>query len=229
MPGFTVEQSRGQVSVWQGETHHSAADRDGISLAGYIHAMYGLILQAKSKRVLMIGCGGGTLATMLRRADITVIIVDTDARAFAIARRYFKVPDDVACHTSDGAAFLRRDTTRYDAIVFDAYADDNIPKQFLKPAFFALAKSRLAARGAMFLMNVVVADDKDLIPQRITHLLRTSWRKVRLLDDGRGGYRNAVALAGAVDRLKRPKMLMPPRTGAKDIKDELQALKFMDL
>lgn len=52
------------------------ADRNGVSLASYIHAIYDLILQARAQTVLMIGCGGGTLGTMLARTGRNVTIVD---------------------------------------------------------------------------------------------------------------------------------------------------------
>ena len=59
---FVIEQNNatGGVSYWQRNDNQSVADKNGISLADYIHAMYGFLRQAKAQRVLMIGCGGGT-------------------------------------------------------------------------------------------------------------------------------------------------------------------------
>ena len=70
--GFVIEynNSTGNVSFWEKDDNHSVADKNGVSTADYIHAMYGFLRQAKSKHVLMIGCGGGTLATMLRRVGV---------------------------------------------------------------------------------------------------------------------------------------------------------------
>ena len=45
--------------------YQSTADCNGVSLHAHIHALYGLTLQRPGKSVLMIGCGGGTLGTML--------------------------------------------------------------------------------------------------------------------------------------------------------------------
>jgi spermidine synthase len=200
-----------------------------VSLAVYIHAMYGFLRQAKSRLVLMIGCGGGTLATMLRRANVQVTIADIDERSFEIARRYFHMPHDVECHVADGRAFLRRNSACYDAIVLDAYGDQTVPKHFLKTAFFALAKSRLRARNALFLANLVVASDDDRRPDRIATLMGKTWRDVRLLDADGWENRNAVVIAGAVRKLKCPKLLMPPARGAKKIETGLKALAFRAL
>ncbi|HXM00498.1 MAG TPA: fused MFS/spermidine synthase [Rhizomicrobium sp.] len=228
---FVIEQNNatGSVSYWQNADNQSAADRHGVSLADYIHAMYGFIRQAKCRDVLMIGCGGGTLATMLCRTGVRVAIVDTNAASFEIARRYFHMPQDIACHVADGAAFLRRTKARYDAIVLDAYDDAAIPKQFLRKSFFDLAQSRMAKRGAIFLMNIIVSDDADRTPDRIVRLMGRTWRHTRLLDCDGWENRNAVALAGAVRALRRPRLLLPPARGARKLAADLKALEFRAL
>src|SRR5205814_10465322 len=52
----------------QGGGWQSTADVNGISLHSHIHALYGLVLQHAGKSILMIGCGGGSLGSMLARA-----------------------------------------------------------------------------------------------------------------------------------------------------------------
>src|ERR1700761_459835 len=101
-PVIVQDNASGRVSYWQQGDNHSASDRNGVSLADYIHAMLGFIVQSKAKHVLMIGCGGGNLATMLDRIGVAVTMVDIDAHSFEIARRYFHLPADVACHVADG-------------------------------------------------------------------------------------------------------------------------------
>ena len=206
--GLAIEQNNatGTVTFWQKLLNQSAADRDGISLADYIHAMYGFLRQTKARNVLMIGCGGGTLATMLNRAGVRVTIVDIEARAFEIARHYFQMPENVECHVADGAAFLRRYVDRYDAIVLDAYGDGGIPKHFLTSRFFDLVKSRLAPRNALFMINVMVANDEDRTPDRIARTMRKTWRRgtparCRGMDRPQRGARRRVrcAASGAHD------------------------------
>jgi spermidine synthase len=225
-----IEQNNrtGGVSYWQAADNQSLADRCGVSLADYIHAIYGFLRQARSRNVLMIGGGGGTLATMLRRAGVAVTIVDIDPMSFEIARRYFKMPGTVECHVGDGAAFLRRNARRFDAIVLDAFADEIIPPHFLKAKFFALVKTHLKPRG-IFLVNLVVAGDDDPTPDRIARLMGRTWRAARLLDTDGWENRNAIALAGAVKDLKRPRLLMRPQIRARRIAAELRALDFRAL
>src|SRR5947199_9660517 len=70
----------------------SRADINGISLDAHIHAIYGLVLQHAGKSVLMIGCGGGTLGTMLPRAGRRVSIVEMNSVSITLAKRYFGFP-----------------------------------------------------------------------------------------------------------------------------------------
>jgi spermidine synthase len=222
-----IEQNNvtGGVSYWQGVDNQSLSDRNGVSLADYIHALYGFIRQARCKRVLMIGCGGGTLATMLSRAGVAVTMVDINAASFEIARTYFAMPDTVECHVGDGAAYLRRNARRFDAIVLDAYSGGAIPQQFRKPSFFALTKTRLA-RGGIVLANVLAADDDDQRPDDIARLMKTAWRDVRILDADGYVDRNVVVIAGAVRALRPPRLLMAPARCAKSIARNLKGLGY---
>src|ERR1700761_4521275 len=108
-PGHYIirDDTSGKVSYWQGEYHQSAADRSGVSTADYIHAMYFFLMQAQSRSVLMIGCGGGTLATMLHRSGVACTVVDLHQMSFDIAHRYFSMPPEITCHTADGIAWLK--------------------------------------------------------------------------------------------------------------------------
>jgi len=229
--GVVIEQNNatGNISYWEESLNHSAADRQGISLADYVHAIYGFLRQAKCRDVLMIGCGGGTLATMLRRARVKVVIVDNEARSFDIARRYFHLADDMECHVDDGQAFLRRDPRRYDAIVLDAYGDGGLPAHLVTRRFFELVRARLRPRNSLFLINLLVADDEDRAADRIAWRLSRVWRRVRLLDSDGWEDRNAVAMAGKVSKLKCPRLLLRPKSGARKLAGQLRLLSFREL
>jgi SAM-dependent methyltransferase len=230
-PGHAIVQDNrsGHVSYWQKEYHQSAADSRGVSTADYIHAMFSFLRQARAKDVLMIGCGGGTLATMLHKVGVTVTVVDLHRLSFDIARNYFHMAADIPCRLADGFAYLKKHRRRHDALVLDAFGADGMPEKFRSAGFFRLAKARLKTRGALFLMNLIVEDDDDPIPGELARLLRRHWTKARLLDTKGWKDRNAVIAAGAVTKLKKPKILMPPSPGAAKLKRELALLKFRPL
>jgi spermidine synthase len=229
--GRVIEQNNaaGTVVFWQSYANQSSSDEDGTSLGEYIHAMFGLLRQAKARDVLMIGCGGGTLATMLHRAGVSVTVVDIDPLSFEIARDYFHMPGEIERHVADGAEFLRKSRHRYDAIVLDAFAGDGIPKQLLTKKFFTRVRAAMKPRGALFLINIIVASDEDRTPDRIARAMKEIWSKVRLLDSDGWLDRNAVIAAGAVAKLKRPRLLMRPKRRAAGVAKALRELSFRRL
>jgi len=227
-PGHYIirDDTSGKVSYWQGEYHQSAADRTGISTADYIHAMYFFLMQAQARDVLMIGCGGGTLATMLARSQVAVTVVDLHRFSFDIARKYFQLPDGVSCHVADGIQYLKANRRRHDAIVLDAFGENGMPDVFMQPSFFKLARARLKPRDSLFLMNVIVEDDDDRTPDILVGAMRAEWGRVRLLDTDGWTDRNAVIAAGAVTNLKKPKVLMHPKPGGAKLERQLDILDW---
>jgi SAM-dependent methyltransferase len=228
---LVIEQNNvsGRVSYWHGGAHQSVADKHGVSLADYIHAMFAFLRQTRARDVLMIGCGGGTLATMLHGDGVNVTIVDIDERTFALARRYFSLPYGVRCEVADGAEFLRRCRARYDGIVLDAYNGDDVPDVFQKPSYFASVKAHMAGTNAIYLENTLADDDNDRRPDRRARLLQETWPDVRLLDCDGWVDRNAVLAAGAVRGLRRPRLTLRPARGAKKLERELESLTFRRL
>jgi SAM-dependent methyltransferase len=227
-PGHYIirDNTSGTVSYWQGEYHQSAADRAGVSTADYIHAMYFFLMHAGARDVLMVGCGGGTLVTMLARNNVDVMVVDLHKFSFDIARRYFHLPEAVTCHVADGIAYLKSSRRRHDAIVLDAFGESGVPAAFMEPAFFRLAHSRLKPRGSLFLMNVIVDDDDDRAPDNLVRGMRADWGRVRLPDTDGWTDRNAVIAAGAVTNLTKPKLLMHPKPGARKLERQLDILDW---
>jgi spermidine synthase len=220
------DSASGAVRYDQGLIYQSEADANGISLVAYIHAIFDLLLQAGCREVLMLGCGGGTLATMLHGAGVKVTIADVDSRSFRLARQYFHLPAEVACHAVDGAAFLAANAQQYDAIVLDAYVGDRMPAQFAAWEFLQLVRDRLAHSGGVFIANIHVLDDDDPAARRYIEQMSAVWPEVRLLDAPGGKKRNALVLAGAVATLDRPTLRVAPAVGADEIAAELASLSL---
>ena len=102
-------------------------DECSVSLDSYIHASYGLVLQHAARKVLLIGCGGGTLGTMLARTERKVTIVDIDKISFVLAKRYFGLLRDVECHVDDGLAFMQKSRRRFDVVIVDVLWERKFP------------------------------------------------------------------------------------------------------
>jgi spermidine synthase len=232
----TIESEFGTITVFkktststityeQGGCCQSEADSNGVSVASYIHAIYGLILQTRARKILMIGCAGGTLATMLAQAGRKVTIIDVNPASFILAKQYFALPDTVECRIADGKSFLYSDTQTYDAVVLDAFHGDHIPAHLKSLPFYYLVADRLSPRGAVF-ANVHVKHDFDHHADRIADCMSKAFHEVRLLDSEGYQGRNAIVMAGAVSRLHAPGMIVPPAADRTAIEAELATMTF---
>jgi spermidine synthase len=217
--------SRGSHIYWQGDWRQSEADCNGVSLATYVHAIFGLLAQTPAHDMLMIGCGGGTLGTMLVRAGRSVTIVDINAQSIALARQYFCLPDKIACHVEDGASFLARSPPVFDAIIIDAFVDERMPHHLCSIEFFQLVRQRLAPTGCVFI-NVFLQHGADLSADVIAGRLAHAGFHVRVLMSPGLVERNAIVMGGAVADLRVPTLQMRPESLAEEIAGELQEMRF---
>lgn len=210
----------------QGGYCQSEADAEGVSLASYIHAIFGLLAQSPPDNVLMIGCGGGSLGTMLARKGVKVSIVDVNPHAFDIARRYFNLPAEVECHLADGRDFLRSDSNCYSAIIMDAYVGSVAPRHLQSKSFFRLAQCRLDQTAGRLIANVVTKHDFDRAPDRTAAEMAEVWDDVRVLDIRGTRHRNALVMAGDVAGLELPELLVRPLAGVDEILHDLERWAF---
>jgi len=208
-----------------GGRQQGAVDSNGTSLAYYIHAIFGLLTQAKGHNILMIGGAGCTLGTMLARAQRKVTIVDVNRESFVVARQHFGLSNSVICHVAEGELFLRGATDTYDAVVLDAFHGDHVPSHLKSAQFCGLVRERLAPGGAFF-ANILVLNDFDDCADRLAKNMKGVWPDVRVLDSVGIRNRNAIVMAGRVSQLREPDLLIRPEANAKVIKNELGRLQF---
>ena len=208
----------GGMAYYQNGCFHSQANRHGISVCAYVHVTQEIIRHARARNVLMIGCAGGTLATMLRRLHCKVTVVDINPMAFAIARRYFRLPAEVRCVRRDGIAYLRAAQQRYDAVVVDVFGShNNVPRPFTTAPFFRSVTDILPPSGVM-IMNVITANDKDRRADLIARKAEAAGMDVSLFDWPRQKDRNSLIVSGA------PRLILPSGYEPTWIKEDLRGL-----
>lgn len=143
-----------------GEGVQTMSAPDGTSLFGYVHAIKLLIGNART--VLMLGGGGGSLATMLARRGVDVTVVDIDPVAEDIARRYFGLDDRVRWVTEDAWVFLRSCPDRFDALVIDTCDERGAVHAFATVE--SLLESLGVVRGQGSLVLNLASDGGPAIP-----------------------------------------------------------------
>ncbi len=128
---------------------------EGVSAFGYVHAAK--LLSANATNVLMIGGGGGSLATMLARRGARVTVLDIDPAAEAIARDYFDLHESVHWLTTDPVVFIENCSSTFDAVIIDACDSEGLVSPFNKPQVVADILSKACPHGSL-IVNVVAED-----------------------------------------------------------------------
>ncbi len=92
-----------------------------VSRLNYTHRIATLAaLKAAGAKALLIGMGGGSIATELKKMGFQLDIVEIDPRMFRIAKEYFAFdPDGVREFVDDGRHFVRSVSNTYDLVVID--------------------------------------------------------------------------------------------------------------
>lgn len=128
---------------------------EGVSAFGYVHAAK--LLAGEARDVLMIGGGGGSLATMLARRGSRVTVLDIDPAAEEIAREYFGLHDGVHWLTTDALSFIENYRGAFDAVIIDACDAEGLVSPFNKPRIIANILAKACPKGSL-IINVVQED-----------------------------------------------------------------------
>jgi predicted membrane-bound spermidine synthase len=167
----------------------SQATPDGESVFTYVKIMETLLLPAEN--ILILGCGGGNLATRLTRLGKHTTVVDINPLSFVIAQRFFGLPPEIACVASDFRAYVRECRHTYDAIAIDLGGPRfSFASEFDQWTCDAI-RSRLVLGGRM-VVNVLVAHDVDPLADCIAARLSGSELNSWIVDEPGIGNRNAV-------------------------------------
>jgi spermidine synthase len=145
-------------AYWQSGMDLAEPGRTVFAYSDYLHMP--LVFDPGARRVLFVGLGGGT--TPKRYYDdyrqMTIDVVEIDPAVVAVAREFFKVPDDARLRlfAQDGRLFVARSTQQYDIIILDAYLIDTIPFHLATREFFEAVRAHLTP-GGVLASNVIGA------------------------------------------------------------------------
>ena len=199
----------GEIAIWEseqtgdryyreGEVFQSQSSASGESRFPYVKMMEAFLSDANS--VLLLGCGGGNLATMLARQGKSVTVVDHNPVSFDLAKRFFGLPKEVPCFVADFKEYLLAETRSFDAIAIDLGGPGFCFEEQFDPAACHSITARLKPSGRAIL-NMLVATDFDAAPDMIGSDLSeghmTSW----IFDHP--GRLNRNVLIACLPRLRR--------------------------
>lgn len=175
---------------------------DGVSAFGYVHAAKLLTRDAHS--VLLIGGGGGSLATMLARQGQCVTVIDVDPAAEELARAYFDLDARVEWLTLDPLSFVRASPRRFDAVIVDACDADGVVAPFDDPGILSDLIEQMCPDGSLIL-NLVHEDGAPLREGSLLHAFVARGYNATLYRSEEGWEGNEVLHVkkdGATDTLR---------------------------
>lgn len=132
-------------------------DPDYLALPYARSALVGLALSEDPRRILVVGLGGGTLPTFLRKyyPNAAIDVVDIDPEVVDVAKRFFGFREDelMKAHVDDGRRFIEKSRQSYDVIFLDAFGANGIPAH-LTTLEFLQAVRRAVTPGGVVVGNV---------------------------------------------------------------------------
>jgi spermidine synthase len=165
----------GDIAIWESERTGDRLYREGeffqsqSSAAGESRLPYVKMMEAflgDAKNVLLLGCGGGNLATMLARSGKSVTVVDHNPVSFDLAKRFFGMPKKISCIVEDFKEYLVAETRSFDGIAIDVGGPGFCYEEQFDPATCHSITARLKP-GGRAILNMLVATDFDAAPDLI--------------------------------------------------------------
>jgi spermidine synthase len=203
-----VERSDDGTRIYFEEgVRQSQATPDGESVFTYVKLMDELL--SRSTKILVLGCGGGNLATRLAGLGKRLTIVDNNPISFVIAHKYFGLPDDLSCMVSDFRKFIYQDDARYDGIAIDIGGPGFRFNDEFDVETCEAIHARLAP-GGRIVMNVMVMNDIDPTPDLIAARLAGDRLLAWIVDEQGIEDRNAIIAC-------LPEQQMNPRSALNDV------------
>lgn len=150
MDEFGVLPLRGLLvnNTWQTVIHR----QDGTGMLDYTYFLDPLLSKyGKDDKALLIGLGGGTVPSMIRKYGPELTVVELDERLPKLAKRFFGMAQDTKVIVDDGRHFLRQDEASYDLIIFDAFLGENPPWHLLTLETFEQVRGKLNPGGAFLI------------------------------------------------------------------------------
>ncbi|MEO7599266.1 MAG: fused MFS/spermidine synthase [Opitutus sp.] len=161
---LTVEK-RGTVVELRARSRSTVYIESAVDLADpmrlvvpYTKTLYaGLFFVPNPQRVLMIGLGGAAFHRPFVDAfpDALLQTVELDAKVFELCRSHlaFKPTAKTPVAVSDGRLFVKRDKTKWDWLILDAFRGGFVPPHLKTQEFYRECAARLNERG-VFITNL---------------------------------------------------------------------------
>ena len=161
---LTIER-RGTIVEMRARAHGGEALESAVDLAeplklvvAYTRSLFsGMFFQPEPKRVMIIGLGGAGFHRLFNTAFPETLLqtVELDPKVLELAKShlYFKPNDQTPIALMDGRLFVKRDKTKWDWLILDAFRGGFVPPHLKTAEFYKECAAHLEDRG-VFITNL---------------------------------------------------------------------------
>lgn len=136
---------------------------------GVVHTVWKSTLrQIKNKdinNVLILGLGGGSAATLVRKfwPEVKTVGVDIDRTMVQMGQKYLGLGKlNLEVVIADAFEFCLKDKGKYDLILVDLYKGDTFPEKFEKTEFLKLVKKLLKKDGTIIFNRLYYGEKRKM-------------------------------------------------------------------
>lgn len=148
-PGVRIGEDSGRAALLVDGVVQSISPEDGLSVGGYWAAM---LPNERPGRVLILGLGGGTLASLLRArwGELHMVGVDDDTTILALAREAGWLPTcGLEIVLGDAFEFVQTCHERFDYVAVDLFRGPRMPSRVFGRPFLRRVRSLLEPHGRL--------------------------------------------------------------------------------
>jgi spermidine synthase len=163
------------------------------------------------ERVAILGSAAGTTARAMAHyfPDVKIDAVELDPDVTAVGRKLFDLRGgSITTHTADARPWLQAQSTKYDAILVDAYRQPYIPFYLTTREFFDAVRDHLTPGGTVAI-NVGHPPQSDRLEKVLSATLRASFGADRVWRD-RVDETNTMVLGTTSDGDPGDRLLAAP-------------------
>ena len=129
-------------------------DPDHLELSYARTTLAGLALSGKSRRMLVLGLGGGSLPMFLHKnfPDAIIDVAEIDPAVVMVAKKFFDVREDerLRIHLVDARSFVEGSAPgRYDLILVDAFGAHSAPAHLTTQEFLRSLRRAISPEGVV--------------------------------------------------------------------------------
>lgn len=110
-----------------------------------------LRLMPGGKRFLMLGVGGGSFFHVVKKwwPQAELVGIEKNPTMYSIARKHFRLPDDVQVFLGDAEDLFKQDIARFDFVLCDVFEGTYPPENFMREPTIRKLSEHLSPDGLL--------------------------------------------------------------------------------